>query len=178
MKYMIVHLIKGEPAYFHKNLSSELANVFTMEQVSHRIPPHLTLKAPFDARNVSDIQKTLARFATTHASADVTMDGFGHFDRRVIYIDIKPSVEAEKLITELTAELRKIPWLSFDAKENKDHKRLHATLAYADTRKIFDELAKYLKDEKAQFQFKLDNVAILEREKEKWSIHSEYTLQS
>lgn len=179
MRYLIAYLIKGEAAFYHKNLSNELANVFGMNPVSQRIPPHITLKSPFDARGVGDIDKLLKKFSETHTAVPLALEGFGHFDHRVVYMDVRASQEAVRLISELAYELRRVPWLKLDQYDDHNNhiKRLHATLAYAETRTLFKELMDYLKDEKGRFDIMLDNIAILEREKDVWRLHSEYALR-
>jgi 2'-5' RNA ligase len=179
MKYLIVYLIKKEAAHYVKNLSDELANVFNLEQVSLRIPPHLTLKSPFDGRDATDVKKMLERFAATHKQAKLTLQGFDNIDRRLLYMDVKTSPEAAQLIAELSHELQKVPWLRFDSHKNgQQSRKLHATLAYAETRQLFSDLSNYIKDETATFDVMLDNIAILEREKDskRWRLSAEYEI--
>lgn len=178
-KYMIVNLIKGEAAYYLKNISDELAHVFMLEEVSRRIAPHLTLKAPFEAREIESIAHLLKQFAEKRIATKLMIEGFGSFERRVIYMEIKPSSEAAAFITDLTNELRrsgKIRLGRFDSQAT-ENKRLHATIAYAPTKETHEEIKKYLKDEKAKFDIMLDNIAILEKDGEKpWKLHSEFAL--
>jgi 2'-5' RNA ligase len=108
------------------------------------------------------------------------MEGFGHFERRVLFMDVNVSQETQKLIADFYTELKKLSWMTFERSDVQiaHGRKLHATLAYGEQRRLFDELWNYIKDEKGKFEFGLDSIAILERDRERWLIHSEYPLKT
>lgn len=176
MRYLIVYLLRKEAANYQKRLSDELADVFNFEPVSKKIDPHITLKAPFEASD-SQIEKlgfVLERFASTRQAPAIALQGFGSFDRRVLYIDVKSTPEADQLAASIITELKKLPWVGFS--KTDIHKHLHATLAYADDRRLLDDMTRYVSPEKPRFDVLIDNIAILRRGRDRWDLHKEYAL--
>ncbi len=179
MRYMIAYLLRGKPAWRVRQLSDELADVFNLEPISLRIPPHLTLKAPFETgseRSIEELKTVLAHFVKGRAPAPLTYDGFGQFDKRVVFVYIKPSAAAATLIADLTKELRRLPWIRFTRTDNEKH--LHATIAYAEKRSQFEDIKKYLSDETVHVEGAIDNISILMQEKDHtspWKLYAEYS---
>ncbi len=179
MRYMIAYLLRGKPAWRVRQLADELADVFSLEPTSQKIAPHLTLKAPFETtneRNIEELKNLLATFVKNRQPAALAYRGFGQFDRRVVFVYIKPSAEATTLIADLTKELRRLPWLRFSRTDGEKH--LHATIAYAERRSQFEDIKKYLADESVELEGAIDNISILCQEKDHrspWKLFAEYS---
>ena len=176
---MIAYLLRGKPAWRVRQLSDELADVFGLEPISSRIPPHVTLKAPFETsseRNIEELKVVLADFIKGRAPAALAYEGFGQFDKRVVFIYIKPSPAAGALIADLAKTLRRLPWVRFTRTDGEKH--LHATIAYAERRSQFEEIKKYLADESVHLDGAIDNISILVQEKDHrspWKLLAEYS---
>lgn len=176
---MIVYMLRGEPAWQVKRLGDELADVFTLDPASAKIGPHLTLKAPFETnseRNVEELKAVLVKFATGRPAAPVTYDGFGQFDKRVVFVYVKPSAAAAALTTELTKTLRTLPWIKFTRTDGEKH--MHATLCYVEKRSQFDEIKKYLAGETVKMDGTIDAISLLVQEKDyrqPWKLLAEYS---
>jgi 2'-5' RNA ligase len=174
---MIAHMMRGEAGHTLKSLSGEIADVFGLKKPIERIDPHLTLKAPFEAsdQSIQRLTDIIATFCAQNRKVELEFEGIGHFSRRVVYVDAKANQEVQKLLGNLIFDLKKCNWLTF---ENSDfEKKLHATLAYADDRRTFEEIMKYLADEKIHFNHSFDSISILRREKDRWRLHEEFMLE-
>jgi 2'-5' RNA ligase len=189
MRYMIAYMIRGEPAWRISRLSDELADVFTLEPLNERIGPHLTLKAPFETgseRNVEELKSKLADFCAARTAAHsvppaITYSGFGHFDKRVIFVNVTASPEATKLSADLLVLLRTLPWVKFSRTDGEKH--LHATICYAEKRSIFEEVKKYLANETIKSESAITNISLLFQDssdrrswESPWKLLAEYSL--
>ena len=142
MRYFIAYVIKGEAGEYHKKLSDTIAQQFNYKPLSKKVPPHLTLKAPFEAdTNIKEIENLISNFIAHKHAHELLLEGFGSFRGEVIFMDVKPSQEATILINNLTNELKKITWLPFERFETQEGvAHLHATLAYADIKENFNKI--------------------------------------
>jgi 2'-5' RNA ligase len=179
MKYCIAHIIQGEAGEFHTMVSNSLADEFSMSPISEKIPPHLTLKAPFeiedDKNSIEEIKLVLQSFTKYLDAPLVHFKGFGSFDNRVLYLDASISKEAALLIHRFEEELHHIPWLSFA--RNDGGKNLHATLAYARSPEEFTLMMYSLKKFSPSIVQPFDNISLLRKEQEKWVVDTTYPLR-
>jgi 2'-5' RNA ligase len=179
MRYMIAYMLKGEPAWSVKRLADELADVFLLESPNKKLGPHLTLKAPFETnseRNIEDLKAALIKFCQGRKPVKISYDGFGQFDKRVIFVHIKPSQEAAAMTAELGKMLRGFQWIKFGRTDGEKH--MHATICYAEKRSQYEELKKYLTGESVLLDGSIDSVAILEQEKDyrqPWKLLAEFS---
>lgn len=179
MRYMVAYMLRGEPAWRVRQLGDELADVFSLQSTSPRIAPHLTLKAPFEQNNersIEELKAALKKFCDGRTPVPVQYSGFGQFDKRVIFVIIKPSPATAALLAELSKMLREFPWLKFTRTDGE--KRLHATIAYVEKRSQFEEIKKYLTDETVEISGTIDSISILVQEKDyrqPWKLLVEYS---
>jgi 2'-5' RNA ligase len=180
MKYFIAYVIKGEARDYHIKLGDSIAQQFNYKPLSLKVPPHLTLKAPFETDNdIQAVESLLAKFVIGKQAPKLLLEGFGLFRNEVVFIDVKPSKDAVEMISKLHSEIKKITWIPFDAFETQDGgAHLHATLAFADTKENFVNINNYLPTDKPKFEIVLDNITLLKREPERWVVHKEYSLLS
>jgi 2'-5' RNA ligase len=176
MRYLIAHMIKGEIGYKLRSLSDELADVFWVSPVSERTDPRLTIKAPFEAHdhNLPRLEHALADFAKNHSKAKIVYDRLGHFNKRVLFIDVQPSPQAEKLVTDLLGMLRQFSWIVFVRSDGEKH--LHATIANVEKRSLCEEMRTYAEGEIPRTEAVIDCIALLREEKGRWRLHAEYEL--
>jgi 2'-5' RNA ligase len=176
MKYFVAHIIRGEAGKYHKEISSILAKEFNKKPISEKLPPHLTLKAPFETdESIHQIEEIVEYFVKKQKPLPFFLEGFGDFHERVLYMDIKAPIESKKVLTELTLELKKLAWLPF---EMYDWENLHATLAYAETPEQMKKMKEMIKDAGRSFHLFIDTISIMKKTDGKWQIHKEYALGS
>ena len=74
---------------------------------AQKSPPHITLQPPFEwsAEQVPVLEQCLGTFANNQGSVPVTLNGFGAFPPRVIYINVLKTQELLTLQADLMAHL-------------------------------------------------------------------------
>ncbi len=177
MKYFIGYLIKGEAQKYHHKICSELSNKFEIKYLPATIPSHLTLKAPFEIDNIRIIEEKIEEFLIETKKVKLMLNGFGHFGKEVIFMDIKPNREMSNTHKKLVSKLKEIKILEWKELENKDLK-FHLTVATKGIKLEFDEMWKYLSIHNPSYHLEFDNVAILKYESGKWVVYKEYEIKS
>lgn len=174
MRYFIGYLLSGDAKRYHENLTEEIADKFGVPPLNRRIPPHITLKVPFETDRIEDVEEALKEYAQNHSIAPLTLSGFHHFNQKVIFIDVSPSKQMLNDVRELMSVLQSISWMQFDRHDVQ--KKLHATVAYPKNYFQFGKMWKFVGKREAVFDVSFDNVAILKKEDRKWLVHKEYPL--
>ena len=174
MRYVIVSLVKGPAGNFNNNLRKEVFRELGAK--SSKLPAHFTIKAPFEADDISDLDNLLKEFASKHKSEKYKIKGYNHFDNRVIYMDVKMSKEGKHLHDSLIDELSKLPYISFKSHDVKN-KVFHVTISSKKIQKIFDELWDYVRRIPCDFECDFDNVSVFKWENNTWVLNKEYLLK-
>lgn len=175
MKYLLAYLIEGEAKKYHLNLSNMLARKYRLDPVSSRIDPHLTLKAPFETDNSEEMAAIVRQFVKKERVEPLTLGGFGHFDGKVVYMDVHAPKQTYMQIRRLQDQLQKISWLQFDRYEIPI--TLHATLCYPKTKEQCGEIISSLTSEKEEFELVLDNISFLKKRGDKWQLVQRFTIE-
>ena len=175
-KYVIVYLIKGKAKEYYKNLADKIYKKFEVYRFLDSIDTHITLKyfnILLNDKQVKKIEEVLEDFCKTHKKAKLKLKGIGHFDNRVIFIDVEPSKEMNLLYKDLVKELERLKGISWHEYE-KENIHFHFTLAEKDIESKFREIFSYAKKENPEFELELDNICILKKPKDKWILHKEF----
>ena len=173
MKYALVYLIEGDARAYHGTLTHELSQNFGIKNLSEKIIPHLTLKSPFYLDDISPVEGIVGRFSNSLCPFTFALEGFGHFDKEVIFMDTRCPEEMEVIPSEIVPALREIRGISFSPYDESGN--YHATLAYASSVEQFKQIMDFLqKKEPPYFQLALDNLAIIKKPDKKWEIHKKY----
>lgn len=176
MRYVIVAVIKGEAGEFNNRLRKEVFQKFGAR--SSRLPAHFTIKAPFEYEgDIGSLEKTLEDFCGSEQSAPLELDGFGHFDDRVIYMRVNLSGEGKAMHDRLIDALKRLDYITFDRKDGKD-KTFHVTVASKGLKDIFGRLWEYVNTLSCHFGSRFDNVSVFRWEGNTWVLHREYVLGS
>lgn len=177
-KYLICYALPPAVAQYHNNAVADVSARFQTKPLNQRIPPHATIKIPFDTERIEEVEAATAAFAGEHVSAPMRIDGFGAFRRNVIYMNIDPSDAAHKLVHDYLAYLsEEVPWLPFYKYDRE--KKLHATIAKRDIEASFDEIWRYLHEMyDPHFDIALDNLTILKNENKRWYVHKRFNIVS
>ncbi len=172
LKYFIAHLLTGEARAYHEALTQDLHARFRTVQLHRRIPPHLSLKIPFEAdeKSIREIEMILADFCFRQSPVPISYSGFGHFNSRTVYLDVEHNRHALSLAHACAQELAaRAPWLPESTRRGT---KLHASVARFLGRTQFRRVWGYVHKRKPRFRSSLDNIAILKKTKERWEIHS------
>lgn len=172
MKYLIAHLLSGKAKEYHENLTAQIAERFGKDDLSKRIPPHFTLKSPFEATDDQvDLLHTSLESYTQEASVGrYTMNDFGHFGDRVVFLDAVIDTQGRESIETLTDVLSEMEWMTFGRYDNDIN--LHATLTRTDSMGDFTRIWQYLQKKEPDFESRFDSISLLEFKNGKWNTYS------
>ena len=174
MLYVIVCLINGKVKDFHHNIVEDVCQRFKVKR--QRLQSHFTLKAPFESKDLTEIEKVTENFCLTHKASPFTMKGYNHFNNKVIYMDIKPSADTVKNCEDYKSLLRLIPGLEWKRKEFEKHK-FHCTIVSKLTKETFEDIWTYVNQFPYCFDCSFDNITIMRLEKSGWVVERSYRLQ-
>jgi len=176
MKYVLVYLIRGEAEKYHQNLVRSVGPKFGENyMIENPLPSHITLKSPFNKRQIKYLEKTLEKFAREHKAEKIQIDGFGNFRKFVAFLKVKFSKEAKKTQKDLLKAIKDIKGIEIH-EFDKRHKP-HATISYGNTKESFNQIWNYIgKLDKPKFKLYFDNITILKKPRKYWKIHKIYKL--
>jgi len=177
MKYSIFYLMKGEARRYRNKLVKEVGPKFGERYVlNSKLPAHITLKIPFENNNIKKVEKVLKKFIKNHKSSKIKIIGFGNFRRFVAFLKFEFPKFALGTYKEMINELGKIKGIKIHEHEKNWHP--HATIAYGNTKKSFNEIWNYLKKlNKPKFELMFDNITIMKKVGKYWKIHKEFKLK-
>ena len=175
MRYVIVSLVKGEAGNFNNNLRKELYNKFKAK--SSKLPAHFTIKAPFDYDgNIKELEESIEKVCNSEKSASYIIDGYNHFDDRVIYMDVIMSNEGKLIHDKLIEKMDKLPYVEFTKTDGKN-KIFHVTLSSKRIQGIYHTLWEYITKIPCSFKCKFDNVCIYKWEDNTWKLYKEFLIK-
>jgi 2'-5' RNA ligase len=96
-----------------------------------RSPPHITLIPPFrmDRQSLKTLTEVVRGHCSKWPTSNIHLRGFGHFENRVIYVDVMMEDELIEQIGELNQMLRKA---GFGIREEQRAYNPHVTIAFRD----------------------------------------------
>ncbi|UPA28985.1 2'-5' RNA ligase family protein [Terrisporobacter glycolicus] len=171
MRYVIVSVVKGEAGNFNNKLRKEVYEIFKAK--SSKLPAHFTIKSPFEEKDIKSLEEVLETFVKNNKKANYILDGYDHFDDRVIFMKVNMSDEAKKLHDKLIYELSKINYINFTEKDGKN-KIFHVTVSSKKIQKIYKDLWNYVNQFPFKFHCEFDNICIYNWEDNTWKLHKEY----
>lgn len=138
--YLIEFRFSGYAKNSIRELKSSISKNFHVSQ--KKIIPHITLVGPLQTSYKKRLITEVKNICKKYELVKFQLDGFGHFENRVIYVKIKPSDELKQLRIELVETLGKFCQLSeFD---DESHFTFHVTLVMKDIQKKFERIWEYL----------------------------------
>jgi 2'-5' RNA ligase len=178
VKYFVAYLLSGDAKRYHETLTRELADTFHIIPLHDRIPPHITIKPPFEADNagIEEVERILRSFVRGQEVVPISFSGFGRFGFRTIYLDTEKNRKATSFVRRCIGTLNaNIPWMpAYPLEGNK----LHASVARFLTRKQFRRIWRAVKELRPQFESSFDAVAILKKHDRSWQMHTLIPLKS
>ena len=87
--YFAGYLGSAQIEKYYKDITTELARTFDIENLSKRVPAHITLRYPFEIESYSDIQNKIIQLLPRQKTQHLFIDGFGHFGDETIYLNVK-----------------------------------------------------------------------------------------
>lgn len=172
MRYVIVSVVKGEGGNFNNELRKDVFEKFKAK--SSKLPAHFTIKSPFEYDgDISELEKELEDFSKKAKSKPYKINGFNHFDDRVIYMEVNMSREAKKTHDKLIDRLEKISYINFKKHDGKD-KVFHITVTSKKLPPKFKDVWDYVNEFNCEYADEFDNVTLYKWEDNTWKVHKEY----
>ena len=174
MRYVIVSVVKGTAGDFNNNLRKDIFKKFKAK--SSKLPAHFTIKAPFEYDgDISDLESAIEKVCANVKAASYEIDGYNHFDNRVIYMDVKMSNEGKELHDNIIDEISKLPYIKFTNNDGKD-KVFHVTLSSKKIQGIYDQLWDYVNQFSCHFDCIFDNISIYKWQNSTWELYKEFII--
>ena len=173
MIWVIVSSARGKASDLNKKIKVDLMEKFNAR--GSKLPPHFTIKAPFETDDIHDVEKTIEGFSERNFKTKYVINGFNHFNKRVVYMNVEMSEEAKKVHDELIDELEKVN-VTFDKKDGKD-KIFHITLASKNVQTNFELIWHYILDFNCYFELYFDNIEIYKLQNNKWMLYRCFSLK-
>lgn len=162
MRYFIGHLIRGEAAEYYKTTCADLAARFGVEDVSAIVPPHITVKTPFEQPNSDAVEEIVAGLAEASA-IPFAFSGWNHFGTRTIFVDTpQPPAELKSFLKEVLNKMRQN---GFNLTSQEVDPHIHMSVARFLKYPQYNEIWKYLSGTPApKFDLNFDNLTIFVKE--------------
>lgn len=177
MRYFIGNQIRGEAAEYYKTTCEDFANRFGVENVAEIVPPHITVKSPFERPNTESIEEVLSLF-TESPAIPFTLSGWNHFTNRTIFLDA-PETSAE-LRNFIKAVQDKFRGMGIPVTPQETSSHIHMSVARFLRNDQYNAIWKYLQSTPSpKFDLMFDNLTIFvkERKEEKsWKILKTFPL--
>ncbi|GFP76033.1 2'-5' RNA ligase family protein [Clostridium fungisolvens] len=172
MRYVIVSVIKGKAGDFNNNLRKEMFNKFKAK--SSKLPAHFTIKAPFEYEgSIKEMEDQLKGLCEQSKVTPLTIDGFDHFDNRVVYMSMKLTDEGKEIHDKVIDVLQSFSFINFEGKEGKE-KAFHITVASKNIKPIYQYIWEYVTEIPCKFESSFDNISIYKWENNTWVLHKEF----
>jgi 2'-5' RNA ligase len=172
-------IIPPQPVYDEAQVLKKYFKDNFNSKASLNSPPHITLHMPFrwkEKKEVLLIEK-LNQFSTQQSPFLLSLDRFGAFAPRVIYLNVQAN---EQLLT-FQKELErycKISFQLFNANRLDQPFRPHLTLAFRDLKKeVFDHAWNSVRHQDFKRDWVVDSFYLLKSDGHVWHAFSEVVLQ-
>lgn len=143
-------------------------------------PPHITLQPPFEWHldHVPALEQCLSTFTPTHSPVPITLQGFGAFVPRVIYIKVLKTPELLTLQNDLMAYLETSLGIVDSTSKTRPFAP-HMTVAFKDlTRQNFRTAWPEFQHRELAFEFTASQLTLLLHNGKRWTIHQEFPFSS
>ncbi|MEX0662183.1 MAG: 2'-5' RNA ligase family protein [Balneolaceae bacterium] len=138
-------------------------------------PAHITLQIPFrrEEKMESEMIGSLQKFAADQSKFMISLNGFGSFLPRVLFIKIEDHQPVQNLHSKMNVVL--INSLSFTQKEIKQQLHPHLTIATRDLSKAaFHDAWTEYKDREFRASFDVNSLYLLKHNGKFWDVFREF----
>jgi len=139
--------------------------------VAMKSPAHITLIPPFWLANELEIEliKTLQLLSINFASNKIDLDGFSHFGKRVLYIQVKENILLSDLKNQ--AERHFMERIGDAIKKDDRPFHPHITIANRDMKPAhFEKAWEHFSNKKFRESFDINSISLLKLGQAKWSV--------
>ncbi|MEO8148401.1 MAG: 2'-5' RNA ligase family protein [Bacteroidia bacterium] len=143
-------------------------------KVALKSPAHITLIPPFalNRHNEHELIEYLLEFKINISNISITINGFGHFDKRTIFLH----PESNDAVNQLQFNLHNYLKQKLFHNKSNSHFSPHITVANRDIKpNDFDEAWEIFKDKEFKATFKVEQFALLKLIDKKWKVIAEFS---
>lgn len=152
--YLIEFRFSGYAKRYLKKTIYEVGRKFRVSGVTQKhVVPHITMFGPFTTSNESKMVSKFVSVSKKYSLIPFKLKGFGNFDNRVIFVEVIPSEKLKEYRRELAKGLTGLRnffiFKTIKTKgitDYKDYHAFHATIAFKDIGKKFNQILSYLKN--------------------------------
>ena len=147
---------------------------------AQKSPPHITLQPPFEwlPEQVPVLEQCLSTFALNRESVPVTLNRFGAFPPRVIYVNVLKTQELLTLQTDLMAHLETLLGIGDPVSKTRAFSP-HMTVAFRDlTRQNFKAAWPEFQQRQLHFEFTSGYLTLLLHDGKRWNVSAEFPFSS
>lgn len=177
-KYYLALVPEGTIQEAATSLKEEMKALFNLKYAL-KSPAHITVKMPFEWNENKEhvlIQK-LGEFFEPFQAFDLKFEGFDHFGRRVIFVDVQPSAVLEALQKALNDFCKRELKLNNELSDKAFHP--HMTISFKDLKpKNFELYWKHFQTKSFEADYFVKDVALLKRLEGRWQVIYRFTLKS
>ena len=143
-------------------------------------PPHITLQPPFlwGLEQLDELEQSLREFARDRAPMAISLNGFGAFAPRVVYVCVPKTLE----LLEFQQALQAYCAQKLNISQNGQNRRPfapHMTVAYRDLKpKVFKTLWPEFESQPFKAVFTVKTLTLLQHNGRQWDRLAEYKLGS
>jgi 2'-5' RNA ligase len=157
----------------------EFAEIYN-SRAALKSPPHVTLQPPFQWHlgQLSDLEKCLESFASSHPPIPMILQNFGAFKPRVIYINVLKNPELlalhQRILNHLESSLNIV-----DTVAKSRPFTPHLTVGFRDLKKeqFWKAWSEYA-SKQIFFEFPVNHITLLIHNGKCWEIHREFCLSN
>lgn len=175
MRYVIVSEVTGEGGRFNNELRREVFEKLGAK--SSKLPAHFTIKAPFEYEgSLEQLEEVLDQFIKAEKAMPYRMEGYDHFDDRVVYMKVLMSPEGKAMHDRLIEAMGKLPYIHYSSTDGKD-KIFHVTVSSKRIAPIFNKLWEYVHRYPCDFDCWFDNISVYVWQNNTWELYRRYELK-
>jgi 2'-5' RNA ligase len=177
-RFFIALLPPEEVQQVVNNIKQKFAEVYN-SCAAQKSPPHITLQPPFEweIEDLKKLEQNLTEFSQKQFSIPITLDNFGAFKPRVIFINVLKTPELLAIQKNLMTELESSLGIVVQSSKNRSFSP-HVTVGFRDLNKDnFYRAWQEFKDYKIYFEFTVTRLTLLIHNGKNWVISKEFFLK-
>ncbi len=162
-----------------QNYANEIKEYFAQNHSSRgaqKSPPHITLQPPFEWQLDEQfvLEQALINFTATRTPVPITLNRFGAFPPRVIYINVLKTPQLLTLQQDLMAYCEAALGIIASVSQNRPFAP-HLTVAFRDlTKQHFDEAWLEFQNRQVEYTFTALQLTLLIHDGKRWNVSAEF----
>jgi len=159
------------PADIAAEVTSIKQEIFEKYKSAHTLksPAHITLQKPFSRTEQAEpsLLEFLEKIVDSISPFEIRLSGFGHFENRVLFINVLQNVCLKEVHRKLQQGLKEE--LNFSEKEIEINFTPHMTVAHKDlSPPMFKAAWQEFQNRKIECSFKAENLCLLKHNDKNW----------